>query len=197
MDSKWLKLQFKLKPEKSKAALARALNLEPPAVSKILSGTRQIKANEYIQMRKFFGLDSSEVSNDINNKSYVIKTLDGLSENSKQQGDWSIPASILEKKTNAPPEKIKIFLIEEDVMEPDLRKGEYVVVDMSDITPDPAGVFVISDGFGYVVRNCCYKSKASRTKILVSANKEDFEPQALQASDITIAGRVIGIMHWL
>lgn len=43
-------------PKKTKAQLARLLGLEPPAVSKILAGTRQIKAQEYMKMREFFCL---------------------------------------------------------------------------------------------------------------------------------------------
>ena len=56
MDSQWLNRQFELYPTKTKARLADVLGLEPPAVSKILKGMRQIKAKEYALMRQYFGL---------------------------------------------------------------------------------------------------------------------------------------------
>jgi len=56
MDSTWLKTQFKLNPEKNKAGLAKVLGLGAPAISKILAGERQIKAAEYMLMRRYFGL---------------------------------------------------------------------------------------------------------------------------------------------
>lgn len=197
MDSQWLKMQFQTHPYKSKAALARSLKLEPPAISKILSGTRQIKAHEYIQMRKFFGLDRGDEYMSDDQDTYVIQPLQNLEEGAAPQGDWSIPASVMGQKTNAPPDKIKIFLIEDTIMEPEVKKGEYVVVDMSDTKPNPPGIFVISDGYGYMARFCTYKAKIKTEKIQISAAQEGFEPQTLKADEVDFIGRVIGKLEWL
>lgn len=53
IDAKWIK--ERLTGERGeKAALARALNIEPEKVSRILSGDRQIKAGEVPLIRQFF-----------------------------------------------------------------------------------------------------------------------------------------------
>ncbi|MFP4314176.1 MAG: S24 family peptidase [Alphaproteobacteria bacterium] len=197
MDSQWLKIQFQHNPNKSKADLARALGLEPPAVSKILAGTRQIKAHEYVKMRKFFGLHLENESRKPTNKSYILEPLHNLSEGQSQSGEWSIPASILTQKTDAPPEKIKIFKIEDTMMEPDFKKGEHVIVDLSQKQIDKDGIFILSDGFGYMLRNCEMLSQSKKGKIKISALQKNFEPQILSTSEIHIIGKVIGKMQWV
>lgn len=54
MDSPWLKKLFSDHPEKSQAALARELGVDPSAVTRILKGERQIKAYEVPRITKFF-----------------------------------------------------------------------------------------------------------------------------------------------
>lgn len=197
MDSQWLNMQFQHNPSRSKAALARALGLEPPAISKILSGSRQIKAHEYVKMRKFFGLSDDRERKNERQNSYILEPLQNLSESQKQSGEWSIPAAILGQKTNAPPEQIRIFLIDETCMEPDFKKGEHIIVDLSDKNIDKQGIFVISDGFGYMVRHCEAPSGNAIKKIRISARAKSFEPQTLTLSDIHIIGKVIGKMEWI
>ncbi|NCT41538.1 MAG: hypothetical protein GW778_07760 [Alphaproteobacteria bacterium] len=150
MDSMWLKKQFKNNPDKSKAGLARALRLEPPAISKILSGTRQIKAHEYNQMRLYFELPvDGERSNALPKNAYRLDILAGNDQMLKEpdeelrQDSWVIPAEILSARTQAPPNQIKIFTVKETLMEPDFRRGGHVLVDLSDTLPSPPGTFII------------------------------------------------------
>lgn len=196
MDSQWLKTQFSLHPDKSKADLAAKLGLEASAISKILSGTRQIKAQEYMVMRAFFGMPSDGANSTSRHRhSYTLQPLgpgDGLREaEHDENAEWVIPASILNARTNAPPEKIRIFTVRENAMEPDFKQGEHVLVDLSDTAPSPPGVFIISDGFGHMIRRCAYAPKKNPPVIQISANSKQFESQALDADDFTMIGRVI------
>src|SRR5262245_42565935 len=163
MDSQWLKTQFASNPGKTKAGLAETIGLEPPAISKILNGTRQIKAQEYILMREYFGLPSDgHASLKKSPATYTIKPLDGdggFRDGQTPPADWVIPASILSSRTSAPADKIRIFQVRENVMEPDFRNGEYVLVDISDKKPAPPGIFIVSDGFGNMLRQCEYTPK--------------------------------------
>lgn len=197
MDYQWLQVQFRLNPNRTKAALARHLGLEPPAVSKILSGSRQIKAHEYIKMRQFFGLGDESGRREKSAGSYVLEPLQNLSEGNAQIGEWSIPASILGQKTTAKPEQVRIFLIEENFMEPDFNKGEHVVVDMSDKIPLHKDVYVVSDGHNYMARYCETIARSSPKKVEISAKHKDFETQILKLSDIHIIGKIIGKMQWV
>lgn len=198
MDAQWLKAQFQMHPKKTKAQLARLLGLEPPAVSKILAGTRQIKAQEYMKMREFFCLGGNLSSQAQKSDAYILEPLkSGMSEQDSYDGEWSIPASILNQRTKAEPDQVKIFLIEENVMEPNLKKGEHVIVDLSDTKPSPPGIFVISDGFGYMARHCAFKPVSSPPEVKISAVQKNFESQTLAREDIEILGRVIAKMQWI
>lgn len=199
MDAEWLRTQFQLNPNKNKADLAREIGLEPPAISKILGGKRQIKAHEYMGMRRFFGLptDGKSAISD-QNESYVIGSLPaGMRDKDGPQGQWMMPATIFQTRTNAPAEKIKIFKVQENAMAPEFAFGEHVVIDMSDHDPSPPGAFIISDGFGQMLRRCEFVPGSKPPKVRISAHDKNFETQILDRQEIQILGRVIAKLQWL
>ncbi len=204
MDREWLETQFKIHRDKSKADLARALGLEPPAVSKILSGGRQIKAQEYVTMRLFFGMpaEGERAVMPGAGRSYVLDTLD-FAMNEKEtpeteSGDsWVIPAHLFEGRTKSPPEKIKIFAVQEDAMIPEIYQGEQVLVDLSDKKPSPAGVFVVSDGLGYIIRQCEYVPHSDPPEIKLSARNSKYDSYVTLLEKAEIIGRAIAKLQWL
>ena len=203
MDFQWLQTQFDLNPDKTKAGLAKALGLEPPAISKILNGTRQIKAHEYHVMRQHFSLPV-DGGRAVSNQSVLsplhqdVKSTH-LSEGSQDDSDqsWIIPDSILNGHTKTPPENIKTFTIQESLMEPDFRRGEPVLVDLSDVLPSPPGVFIIFDGYSYLIRQCEIITALKSTEVKISARDEEFKPQCLRLDQFKIIGRVIAKLQWL
>ncbi len=199
MDDEWLKTQFLLNPDKSKADLATALRLDPPAISKILAGKRQIKAQEYMSMRRYFGLPV-DGERAVGMHSYHLKPLaSGLQEQAVDQDDaaWVMPASLFETRTKAPPEQIRIFAIQESAMAPDFMPGEQVLVDLSDRQPSPPGVFIVSDGLGHIIRQCEYVSHSEPPEIKLSANNRKYDPYTLLLEKADIIGRVIAKLEWL
>lgn len=203
MDARWLKLQFDMNPAKSKADLARALGLEPSAVSKILSSSRQIKAREYYCMRRFFGLPTDgekvlvapAVSSALAARS--LNNADGLQEGFQSGGDWVIPADVLSGGAGPSPDKVRIFHVSDGMMEPDYRRGEGVLADLSEQHPSPPGVFIVSDGFGYMLRRCELVPRASPEKVRISATSASFQTQILDINDFRIVGRVIARLQWV
>jgi len=200
MDSQWLNKQFAQNPNRSKAGLAKALSLQPPAISKMLKGTRQIKAQEYILMREYFGLpNDGERQLGAGAGSYTLKPLQtqaGLRDLAESHEDWVMPASLLSQRTKAAPDKIKVFQIQENIMEPDFRYGEHVMVDLSDTSPTPPGVFIVSDGFGTLIRHCEYVASSKPPEVRLSANNPKFQPQILRLTEFTLLGRVIAKFQW-
>ena len=184
MDSQWLKTQFHMNPRKSKAGLARYLNLEPPAISKILSGARQIKAREYLKMQEFFGIAN-------------IAAGDGNFWNKDNNPtNWAIPDDLLhsQKPTQM---NIKVCEIPDDTMHPELSKNDNVVIDLSKQVCTPSGVFLLYDGHEYYIRQCRYISEDSQDEIEITAKDKKFETQIIEADAIRIVGRVIGKLEWL
>lgn len=184
MDSQWLKTQFQKNPRKSKAGLARYLNLEPPAISKILSGSRQIKAREFLKMQEFFGIISTTATGD------SFQDTEHLSSN------WSIPPNFSDSKKPTRMD-IKICEVQDDMMHPDLDKKDNVVVDLSNKICKPEGIFLLYDGHEYYIRQCRYVGDDSQDQIEISAKDKAFETQIIEADCVKIIGRVIGKLEWL
>lgn len=211
MDSQWLKTQFALHPDLTRADLARTLALDPPAISKMLAGTRQIKAHEYVAMRRFFGLPTD--GDRAVSPGYRLQVLGtgmsaakgaaaGLGEKGdaeREAGDdqdaWIMPAALLESRTGAPPEKIKIFAVRDNSMEPDFAVGAQVLVDLSDTVPSPPGVFILSDGVGHVIRQC--DIVPGEKPLQVNVQSRTGISFRLTLDKAAIVGRVIARLDWL
>jgi hypothetical protein len=198
MDSQWLQTQFRLHPAKSKADLARVLGLEPPAISKILGGGRQIKAQEYIMMRQFFGLpvDGERALAVTASRSVAVG---GLAEGASSGGYTSYAPSRAvpsQRPSTNLSEQLRVFRVEEDVMEPDYARDEHVLVDTTQKSPDPAGVFIVCDGFTYMIRDCAYTADGDNGKVRVSARKKDFQAQILAPHEFLVIGRVVAKILW-
>lgn len=196
MDSQWLQTQFRLHPGKSKADLARVLGLEPPAISKILGGGRQIKAQEYAVMRQFFGLSPIDGGGPL--QPALQRRMEGL----KEKADIPSFAYSASYKPLPPrpaenlSEKLRVFRVEEMVMEPEYFIGEHVLVDTSQKTLEPPGVFIICDGFTYMIRNCSYVARDEKGRVEVSARKKDFQAQILEPQEFLVIGRVVAKILW-
>ncbi|MEZ5814790.1 MAG: hypothetical protein R3E13_08785 [Alphaproteobacteria bacterium] len=203
MNAQWLKTQFKLHPDKTKADLVRALDLEPPAISKILSGGRQIKATEYVLMRTFFGLpsDGQHAVTGRALDAYIVDPLNpkkGLEDREGgTQSQWVIPAQIVQKNTQAPSEHIKSFRVEDNMMAPEFNCDEHVLVDLSNREPSPPGTFIVSDGFGFMLRHCELIPNSDPARVKLTALKESFQPQQLTLDEFQIIGRVLAKLQWL
>ena len=200
MDSHWLKLQFRMNPHKSKAGLAKAIGLEPPAISKILGGARQIKAAEYHAMRRYFGLpvDGEGGVYALNGagKSYVLQPLQEPGRHEPADA-WVIPASLIERRTDASPDQIRVFPIQDNTMTPDFKQGEHVLVDLSDRKPSPPGVFVVSDGVGHIVRQCEVLPNTRPLKVRMRPLNPSYESHDAPLQKTAMIGRVIAKLQWL
>jgi len=206
MDSQWLRVQFDRNPKKTKTELARALGLEPSAISKILKGTRQIKAQEYIIMRRFFGLTQDEPQYGASEslaRNRAANSRDELQDALVQPVDtaapsWTLPAEFLKPgPANTPRGKLKnirVVVVNDNVMAPDFEQGEHVLIDCDEITPNPAGLYAISDGFADMIRIC---EAINDGEVRISAYKEGFHAQILSLDEVSILGRVMAKLDWI
>lgn len=200
MDSQWLQSQFKLHPEKKKVDLAKQLGLEAPAISKILAGMRDIKAQEYIKMRRFFGLPT-DGSRSLKRKNSIIQSYSSPQNKNalkeKQNGGWVIPKEHLPEKMGENLKNLRVFRIEDDGMAPDFKKGTFVVLDTSQTKPSPPGVFLISDGVAEIVRRCTTVAQSKPLKIKISAVNPDYETETLPFKEGILLGRIVAKLEWI
>lgn len=198
MYSQWLNDQFKHNPDKKKAQLARALGLEAPAISKILNGSRQLKAHELEIIKHFFDTEVPvNISIDPSSGVYEhkLESTNGQAafydsrKQSDSENEWMMPEPM--KKAALDPHKTRIFKSGDDAMAPEFRSGEFVLVNTGDKTPP--GIFMITDGYSQMIRQCeLLSNNADGSQIKVSAHSKNFIPQILFEDDLHIIGRVVG-----
>lgn len=110
--------------------------------------------------------------------------------------NWRIPPTLLRAQTSAPMQSLRIISVYGDSMAPDFMPGERVLVDTDDKRPSPAGVFVLWDGFGLVIKRVeMVPYSDPPTARLISRNSQ-YGTYERPAADIKINGRVIGKWQW-
>lgn len=100
---------------------------------------------------------------------------------------WSIPPTAIGLAPSAL-SGLEIREVIGDAMFPDLRSGDYALVNTSDVVPSPAGLFMIHDGHGLQIRRI--ESIASK-KLRVSASNPSYSPFDASPEEVTIYGRII------
>lgn len=198
MNSQWLNALFTNYPEKTKKSLADFLSMEPPAISKMLNGTRQIKAEEYVAMRAFFGMgndgehavsasvQSTTISNDLHHNSFAE------GESGKRDESWGSAPEISQENSAVVYKSTMVIENPDDCMAPDFESGDQILVNLDDRKPSTLGVFVVSDGVNYMLRQCELVANGALLQIQISGKKEGFLPQILEMDELHIIGRVIG-----
>jgi phage repressor protein C with HTH and peptisase S24 domain len=91
---------------------------------------------------------------------------------------WSLPVEYLQSFTPSP-EAVRIIRIVGDSMEPNYPANERVMVDTSHRIPTPAGVYVLWDGFGLLLKH---------VEVLIGRTPP--------VADLQIQGRVMGKWLW-
>jgi len=109
---------------------------------------------------------------------------------------WQVPADFIRAQTTAPPEKLRVIRVYGDSMQPVFNAGDRVLVDTSDRTPSPPGIFVLWDGLGTVVKRVEHIPYSAPASVkLLSANPA-YGSYEKTLDEVQIAGRVIAKWLW-
>ena len=111
--------------------------------------------------------------------------------------EWQIPADLFRAQTSAPLSALRIITIYGDSMEPELAAGARVVVDTTDRTPSPPGVFVIYDGLGLVVKRVEHIARSEPARVRLASDNPKYQAYELTLDEAQIQGRVIGRWRWM
>lgn len=109
--------------------------------------------------------------------------------------EWVLPAGFFGRPIqNA--ERLRLLEVRGDSMHPDYMAGDKVLVDISQRTPNPPGVYVLWDGFGLVLKQIELIIGKSPPAILISSINKNYASYECLLNDVTIGGRVIGRWDW-
>lgn len=112
--------------------------------------------------------------------------VDNLSENSI--GEWIMPLQEFRQITFADPQNIKMLKVVGDSMSPTLKAGDWVLVDISQQTPDVDGMYLLRMATGLAVKRLQIGLNDIQ---VVSDNKDKYKPIAASIGEIKVVGRVI------
>jgi len=113
---------------------------------------------------------------------------------------WHWPENMIRHEAGAEPGDLRILRVRGNSMEPELRDGDRIVVDVSRRLPATGETFVLWDGIGLVVKHvevvrgdAVDDDDPSRLR-LISANP-DYAPYSCLARDAHILGKVVWVVR--
>lgn len=108
-------------------------------------------------------------------------------------GKFGFPAEGFRQAFGASPQAVQILPIIGDSMMMTLFPGQRVMVDTTDRTPSPPGVFIVWDGLGLVVKRVEYIAHSDPATVRIISDNPKYAPYERTLDEAHIQGRVIGV----
>jgi phage repressor protein C with HTH and peptisase S24 domain len=108
------------------------------------------------------------------------------------RGNWEFPPDYVHE-LKIKPTTAKIIEVLGDSMEPTLRSGDRVLVDMADRCPSPPGVFALWDGFGIVVKRIEHLLRSDPPRLRITSDNPHHTTYDLTSDEVNIIGRIVWI----
>lgn len=89
------------------------------------------------------------------------------------------------------PANLRIFYVRGDSMEPTLHHNDVVLVDTSNQTPAPPGVFIVFDGLGLMPKRLEFTPGENPQRIRVIADNPQYSTYEISPGETYIIGRVV------
>ena len=112
----------------------------------------------------------------------------------KTSQSWQFSAEILAQLSHRGLNHLRLITVRGDSMSPLLEDGDIILIDLAANSARPAGIFVLDDGQGLVVKKCEILPKETAQeieKIRISSANRTYAPYRRALSDVRIIGRVI------
>ena len=119
--------------------------------------------------------------------------LDGEAE---EVDEWQVPRDFIRAQTTAPVDNLRVIRVYGDSMAPDFIPGDRVLVDTSDISPSPSGVFVMFDGLGIVIKRVEFIPYSEPKSVRLLSSNKHYATYERALNEVTINGRVIAKWLW-
>ena len=122
---------------------------------------------------------------------YVPEDNGGMMAADDVRGRWSLPDEYVRAELHVDVDIARIIEVQGDSMEPTLRAGDRVMVDMGSKVPSPPGVFALWDGFGVVVKRLEHIPNSDPPLLKVKSDNKLHNEYERTAEEVNIIGRVV------
>ena len=106
------------------------------------------------------------------------------------RGQWSLPDDYL-AELHVDAGITRIIEVQGDSMEPTLRAGDRVMVDMRAKAPSPPGVFALWDGFGVVVKRIEHVPNTDPPLLKIKSDNALHSEYERTMEEVNIIGRIV------
>lgn len=123
----------------------------------------------------------------------VLRNEEGEIYSEFSDGFWSFPdaAKARFKQIN----KIFALPVVGDSMEPTLPNGSFVFIDITHTVPSPEDIYALDYGDGLMIKRLKMVPRSDKI-IVISDNKERYNPDELLREDVRVYGRVVASFQW-
>jgi transcriptional regulator with XRE-family HTH domain len=97
----------------------------------------------------------------------------------------------IEKNLKSKPENLRVMFIQGDIMEPALYNNDMVLIDISKISPNPPGVFIIFEGGGLIAKRLEYIRRHNAQQVMVKPDNPKYTSYECGLFEVDIVGRVV------
>jgi hypothetical protein len=122
---------------------------------------------------------------------YVPDGNGGMTAADDVRAEWGLPENYLRSELRIAPAQARIVEVQGDSMEPTLRSGERVMVDLADTRPSPPGIFALWDGYGVVVKRIEHILNSDPPRLRISSDNAHHREYELTAEEVRIIGRIV------
>lgn len=108
----------------------------------------------------------------------------------ERTGDWPLPTTYL-NEMHLSGNGLAVIPVKGDSMEPTLRSGDRVLIDLGDRNISQGGLFVLHDGMGRVVKRVEHVPGTRPPRLALISDNPLHTKYEVNAEDIGIIGRVV------
>lgn len=105
-------------------------------------------------------------------------------------GSWCMPSDLFKHISSSSPKNIKMIQVYGDSMQPTLKAGDWVLVDISHNYPDNDGLFVLWLTTGLAVK----RIQGGLNSLIIHSDNPQYKDITASSEDIRIVGKVIYIL---
>lgn len=156
------------------------------SVQYLLSGVHQIMGSKQREWSDVVEISSIEIEPSINGATIVS------THNERKpyyfRSDW------VQKKLNARPEDLRAIFVRGDAMNQTLHEGDMLLVNITQKSPNPPGIFLLFDGMGLVIKRL---EMVTKDQVRVLSDNAQYSPYERNLDELNIVGKVIWLAREL
>jgi phage repressor protein C with HTH and peptisase S24 domain len=105
-------------------------------------------------------------------------------------GKWQFPRQLIERDLKVKESDVHLMEVRGDSMLPTLSDGDRILVDRSQKSPSPPGIFVLHDGAGLVVKRV-ELVPGENNRIRLNSDNALYRPYDCHVEEVHMVGRAV------